>query len=329
MSNSFLTIAQKLIAYSDPLANDAPQQKNFDWALNIRNAGVDDPKTFQGTLAAGASLTVFDGTRSTGLDGTSAFTTTLSALDSPSRYRFTWVSGTDPVLKTSRGLTLTGQTVTVTLNADSTANFSLGGGTYAATAAGDTVFIPGVATGDAASPFNEENVGWWTVLAVISTTNLQLGRPVGTSYTAAAEAIVLSSNSQLVAFTADGVQPGDSVTISSGFSIGTWRTFTVDRVTNTWFEVLTTSAVALESAKTPGAAGMVFYSDAKQFVHLQVDQESVARFDGDSGNTVKLTPWQAGDRSQPGWIQKAGSCHKLVLVNKSTSTLNYVCLSTR
>ena len=62
---------------------------------------------------------------------------------------------------------------------------------------------------------------------------------------------------------------------------------------------------------------------------MEADQEAVARFDADTSDNNKLTPLQAGDRSLPGWNQKMGSCHKLVLVNKSLSTLNFVCLSAR
>ncbi len=327
--NSFLTIASKFLAYSDGTATESPQQKAFDWGLNIRNVRVSDPKTFPGSIPAGASVTIFDGTRTTSLDNTSAFTVSLSPLDSPSRYRFTWVSGTDPGLRVDRGLTLTGQTITVSLNADFTANFSIGGGTFGSTAAGDTIFIPSVSTGDAQSVFNEDNTGFWTVLAVISSTNIQVTRPTGTSYTAAGEAVALTSNSDIQAFTADGVQPGDNVTISAGFSVGTRRTYEIDKVTSSWFEVLTGTPIALEASKTPTATGMVFYTDARQWVHVQVDQESVARFDGDTGDTNRLSPFQDGDLSQGGWSQKAGSCHKLVLVNKSISTLNYICLSTR
>lgn len=330
--NGFLTITSRALAFLDASATSNPQLKAFDWALGaggIRSLSVVDPKTFAGSIAAGASATVFDGTRSTTIDGTSAFTSTLSALDAGSRYRFTWVGGTNPTLRTDRGLTLNAQNLTVVVNADLTVNLSTGGGTFGTVVAGDTVFVPHTTTGDAANVFSTSNAGFWTVLAVISPTNLQLGRPTGDSFEATGETVLLVSNSQLQAFSAAGVQVGDNVTISAGFAATSRRTYTVDRLTANWFEVISSDSIAAESSKLPGATGLVFYTDAKRFLHLEVDQEGIAQLDGDTGETLRLSPIQAGDSKQPGWFEKFGPTHKLVVVNKSTATLNYIAFSAR
>lgn len=326
--NGFLTVANKCLAYYDDAATNQPQQKAFDWGLSIKSASIADPRTFGGVLAAGSSVTVFDGTRATSVDGSTAFDSSLSSLDAGTRYRFTWTGGTNPTLRTDRSLASSGTNVAVSLNADSTVNITTDG-SFGSTAVGDTVFIPGVSTGDSAGPFSDSNTGFWTVLAVISGTNLQLGRPAGTSFSATGETVALTDNAQLRAFSAAGVQVGDSVTISAGFAASARRTYIVNQVTSTWFEVLSTSAIPVESSKMPGATGIVFYTDAKSFLHLEVDQEAVVQFDGDTGEAVRLSPVQAGDRKQPGWLEKMGSCHKLVLVNKASVALNYVAHTAR
>lgn len=325
-----LTIANKCLSFMDAEASSQPLQKSFDWSLNIKAVSFSDPKTFAGSIAAGDQVVVFDGTRTTTIDGTSAFASSLSSLDAGSRYRFTWTGGTNPGLRADRGLTLSGQTVTVVLNADQTVNFQLGGGTFGATVAGDTIYIPGANTGDAApTPFSATNTGFWTVIAVLGATNIQATRLAGASFTATGEVIPVTANSQFQSFTAAGVQLGDSVTISAGFAPASRRTYTIDRVTSTWFEVLSTTPIAAESGKLPGAAGMVVYTDAKRFVHLEADQESVAQFNGDTGVTGTMSPVQPGDKTQPGWIEKMGAAFKLVVVNKSSVSLNFICHTAR
>jgi len=337
---SFLTIASKLVAFSDSEATSQPLMKNFDWTMGLKNLTISDPKSFSGTLGAGLTTTIFDGTRATTLDNTTAWDTSLSTLDSGTRYRFTWTDGTDPTLREDRGMTLSSQPVQVIVNADSTVDMVLGngglgafpyifGGGGSTIIAGDILFIPGEITGDAAGPFNAENTGFWVVLNVFSPTDIQLARLPGESFTASGETITLTSDTQLQIFAADGVQVGDSVSISSGFAVSSRRTYIVDRVTSTWFEVVSSAAIPIQADIRPTAAGLIFYSDGKRFVHLEADQEAVVRFDGDTGDTCRCSPAEPGDRSQPGWVQKFGPCHKLILVNKSSVSLNYVAHSAR
>ena len=159
----FLTITDRALAYIDASATGNPQLRAFDWALSIKNLSVSDPRTMAGSIAAGASATVFDGSRATTLDGTTAFDSSLSSLDAGTRYRFTWTAGTDPTLRTDRALTLSASNVTVAVNANSTMNLSIDAGAFTGVVAGDIVFIPGVGTGDSASVFSESNTGFWTV----------------------------------------------------------------------------------------------------------------------------------------------------------------------
>jgi hypothetical protein len=328
--DGFLTLTNRALAFYDAEATSQPQQKAFDWTFTgVKAVSVKDPKSHGGSIPIGGSATVFDGTRATTLDGTSAFSVALSVLDAGTRYRFTWTGGTNPTLRTDRGLTLNAQSVTVAVLANSTVSLTLGGGTFAGTIVGDVVFIPGLSTGDSATVFNESNTGFWTVIAVPSSTVVQLVRPAGTSFSATGEVVTLASDAQLQAFSADGVQVGDSVKISAGFSSISRRTYTVDVVTSTWFEVLSTAALASETGVLPGASGLIFYTDGKRFVHFEVDQDAVLQLDGDTGETNTVSPVQAGDPRQMGPFEKLGAVHKLVILNKSLAVLNFVGLSAR
>ncbi len=318
-----LTIASKASSFNDSSTTNNPQRRFFDWTRELRALVVENPQSYNGELAVGASATIFDGVRATTLDGTSAFTVTLSALDAGSRYRFTWVGGTDPTLRTDRALTLTGQTMTFTVNSNQTVTVTIGAGSMAGAVAGDIIFIPHTTTGDTANVLSTENAGYWQVLAATSATNIQIGRLAGESFEATGEEVVLTSNTQFQAYSSSGVQVGDSVVISAAFATATQKTFTIDRVTSSWFEVLSTTAIPAEASELPGAAGMIFYTNVKRFIRIETDQDAAVQFNGDTGLTVRIAPFQAGDTEQPGWLEKIGPAYKLVLVNKSATSLNY------
>src|SRR5690606_14922263 len=96
-------------------------------------------------------------------------------------------------------------------------------------------------TGDAAlsSPFNVLNGGFWSVLARTSTV-VTVVRPNGESFSGTSEAVALTSDAQLQAFSSSGVQVGDTLEISGGFSAVTQKAFEVSTVTPGWVEFVST-----------------------------------------------------------------------------------------
>jgi hypothetical protein len=317
MSN--LVVNSKATAFRDATPNNNPQRKHFDWNRGL-TASVSNAKVSQETIPAGGSVTFWNGTVSTSVDGTSAFSVTRNVAD-PSRYRFTSVSGTAPVFRTDRALAFATHNVTITVNPDATATFDVAGSTWGAVAAGDTVFIPGASTGDAAGPFNVLNEGFWVVLAVLSATSIQCQRPTGTDFQGSPETIAVVANSNISAFSASGVQIGNHVEISGGFTTATQRTYTVDRVTPTWFEVISSSPIAIESSKIPTATGLKFYAYTKRFLRLEANQEVVVRLNGATDDTNRVSPIEAGAEEAVGWFEKWGPVWSLVVINKSSQSV--------
>lgn len=314
---STLTVNTKAVAYGDPKIGNNPLRKHFDWTRGM-SVSVKNPKSDrEENLPAGGSHTFFNGTRSTSIDGTTAFSVTQSPTE-PSRYRFTWTGGTNPVLRTDRALSLAGQALAIEVNSDQTVNMSLDGGSWGSTAAGDLVFLPGVSTGDAPGAVNVMNEGFWVVLAVLSATEIQCERPSGEDFQASAEAVPITDEAQVQAFSPTGILAGDKVSIGAGFAASTQKTFTIDKVTAKWFEVVSTTSVPLESGKTPGATGMVFYTNSKAFLRLEADQEVVVRINGSTADHVRVSPFQAGDVEQIGWLELSGPIWTLTVINKSS-----------
>jgi hypothetical protein len=320
-----LKIFHTTLAFGDPNPTGAaasnPRKKYVDWNEDI-SVSVKNPKSAPFTVDPGASLALFNGTRSNSADGTTQWTLSLSPL-SADRYRFTATSGTAPALRTARSVSLNGVATTVAVNANQTATVSAPASTFSAAQVGDQVFVPGTSTGDTAGPFNALNEGLWTVLAVANDgSSMQLGRLPGAAFSAFGESVTPSSNAQFLVFSAAGVQPGDGVDVNAGFASTVLNNYVVVAVTPSWFEVISTAALPVSAVATPGASGIVFYTSAKRYIELFADQNCVLRLNGDTSDTNKVAPWQPADINQLGHFAKSGLCWSATVVNKSTAPLN-------
>lgn len=317
--DSILNLTQKIVAYSDKTVSSNPRLRNVDWTRDMSGLAIANPKTDRFDIQAGDTKLIFDGTRTTTIGVNTAFTISLSPLD-PSRYRFTYISGINPTLRADRAIDLTGIATTFSVNANATANITTASPGFAGVVLGDTVFVPGVTTGDSAGPFSPSNEGFWTVIAVLTTSNIQVARLAGVDFSASAETQTPTAASQLQVFSASGVQAGDAVDISAGFSFQ--DTFVVDLVTPKFFEIITSKAVPSEIGATPGASGMVFYTETKTFLYIEVDQQAVVRLNGNTGNQDRLEPRESGNAAMPGVLLKMGPVWSLSLVNRSTVTMS-------
>lgn len=326
--DAFINIFQKIQAYGDRSISTNPVLRNVDWSRNIQGMSVVDAQAQAFTLDPGATKLVFDGTRTTTIGPATAFDVSLSPLD-PSIYRFTW-SGTNPTLRTDRAMALTGRTLTFTVLANNSVELVVSGaGTndFTGVLPGDTVFIPNTNTGDSSSPVSVLNSGFWLVLSVLSSTKLSLSRFPGKDFEAVGEAVVLSSNDQLQAFSTTGVQVGDKVDITSGFATATQQTFTVETVTSKFFEVVSTSALPAQTGIAPTATGMVFYTDAKSVLYIEADQSLFVRLNGSTDGSQRIDPFESANPDRVGTYFKRGAAWSLTLVNRSTVTSNVLVIS--
>jgi hypothetical protein len=86
--NGTLTIISNTLAYGDLGATSNPSQKYVDWSVS-RSYPVKNPRSESFTVDPGATLSLFDGVRSTSISNTTQFELTLSSISS-TRYRFSW-----------------------------------------------------------------------------------------------------------------------------------------------------------------------------------------------------------------------------------------------
>lgn len=316
--NGILNVSTKIVAFADPQVSSQPRLKFFDWYRDLSGITVRDPKSEGHILQAGESKTIFDGTRSTTIDGTTAFSVVLSPLD-PSRYRFTHTGGTSPGLRTSRSLTPTGIALTFAVNANATVTLTAASSLFGSVVAGDLIFIPHTTTGDAANVISVLNAGYWQVLSKTDNQNLVLIRLAGADFEAQNEVATPTSNSQVVAYGPTGVQIGDHVDINAGFNNATRQTYEIVAVTDTFFEVISTTPLPAEAGILPAAIGMIFYTDNKIFLYIEANQEIAVRTNGDTGNSQRIQPVEPNEPGKVGIYMRRGPTWSLVLVNRSST----------
>ncbi len=323
-----MNIYKNVLIHGDgEIATAEPERRFVDWKLKVEGVLVTKPDSRQYYVDPGASMTVFSGSRVLTADSSSAYDLTLNTTQQ-STYRMTSTAGTAPGFRTARAVALNGEAVSLAVNNNTTVDVtldSLSSPTFASVQVGDTVFIPDVSTGDAATVFSPLNVGTWVVLAkgaVSSVPNkkLTLSRPTGTAFEGVTESAVVTADSQFLVFSAAGVQVEDSLEISAGFSSVSQKTFVISRVTSDWIEFVSTENLPLEAGIIPDVSGLSVYTNAKRFVHVETDQEALVRLNGDTGSFNRMSPRIVGDIDQMAHFEMWGSCWRLDVVNRSTST---------
>lgn len=311
MSN--LNLIYGILAYEDTSTgvNNNPSQRIPDFSRQYYGISVSNPQGQVFSVPPNASLTLFDGTRTVNLSSTSAF-----ALTNPSgsTYRLTSTAGPSPAFRTARttGVDAT-STFNISINNNALVNLTQTSGTapnFTTAQPGDVLYI---ATG---SPFSVLNEGYFPVLSV-TTTQVSFQ-----NNNAAAESnITLGSSfaSQFRIFSNDNVQAGDTLVISSGFSTITQGSYEVTAVNTDFIEFTSSQPLPLETAVV-GASGLTIYSNAKFIVHVETNQNSVLRLNGDLTDNNKVEPLLLDDgniQGIRGIFSKIGSAYRAVLVNKS------------
>lgn len=314
---SVIDIHSTILVYGDgEVATTNPQRRFVDWHRHVSGVQVEQPSVREYVAQPGELLSIFSGVRTTLIDGTTAFSIALNTAKD-GVYRIANTGGTAPAFRTARAVTVAATLLTLTVNNNATLEVSAAG-VFGAVQVGDSVFVPGVATGDTSGGFNPNNVGFWTVIGAASG-KITLRRRVGEEFNGVAESVTPAADTAFQVFSAAGVQAGDNLEISAGFSSVTQKSFVVSEVTASWVEFTSAEALPLETGITPTASGMTFYADAKRFIRVETDQEAVIRLNGDSGNSNRLSPRVSGDSEAVAHFEKWGPVWDLKVLNRSTT----------
>lgn len=114
---SQLNLQINALAFADNTPSNNPMIRQFDLTYKLLGIPAGNPDQKPYTIEPGNSQTIYDGTRVTNIDGTTAFTMSNPYPSLPGTYRFTWTAGTAPVFRTDRVPNVVNNTAfTVTVN---------------------------------------------------------------------------------------------------------------------------------------------------------------------------------------------------------------------
>ncbi len=298
-----------LNAYGDANSSNAPSLNNFRWDREVKGLAVNNPNGRSFSLAPGETKTLFSGLRTLLQDGTTQYSLTLKFLTT-NTYVLTNVAGTAPNFRTPRapGADATTQ-ITATINGP-LVTFASTGGTPL------NLIVGGVVAGDyvrLGNLFNQVNQGEQKILARTAT-SFTVENEIGT----AEGPITLGAGfaSQLQIYSALGVQVGDTLVISGGFSPVTQDSYKVTGVGANFLEFFSADVLPLEGPIT--TQDIAVYDSAKQFVYLESDQHVSLNINGAAAGEIK--PFVSLSSTQPGIFMRTSTQYSMSVTNNSSDS---------
>lgn len=323
-----LSITQRSISYEDDASSNNPQQRNFDWSRQLQGIPVAKASSVPYSIPPLQSVELFNGSRTLCYDDSTEFSLSVSSI-SANRYRLSWTgNGLAPVFRTARTIVwpvTPVPTVTIVPQQNKCVVVtSSAGAIFGNVVEGDTVYIPGISTGDTASVFDPLNEGFWSVLSA-STTTLVLARDPNLVYSAKGQTVSITSGNSFRVFSSDGVQLDDTLSFSSGFPMIALQSYEIVSVTATSIDFLSGVTLPPLTSVYPGSGSIVVFSNAKTWVLLETDQNLRVSING--GETFTVEPILAGDSAKVGKFEILSTVYLLDVTNKSTQKANIKVLS--
>jgi hypothetical protein len=320
-----LNLQVNAIAFNDSTPSNNPAIRVFDFGWKLLGQTVSRPKSEEYAIAPGSSQVIFNGTRNTYIDNSTAFTITQPYPSLLGTYRFTNTAGTAPVFRTARSLGIDNTSViTVTANGP-VSTYTQVSGTAMNTA---SVIVGDILNIGVGSGFSQSNQGVFVIIAKTSNSlSVQNLNAVG-------ETATIADVTQFIAYSNGGgvsnqIQIDDKVIISSGFSVVTQGTYTISAVTPSYFEITLASpkGIPLETNIAPGVGGIVFYSTAKKFIMIAAQQKCSVQVNSDISDNNLVEPEETNNPERPGLYIKQGTVYGLTIHNLSLETLSVIVAS--
>jgi len=304
-----LNILAHLNAYKDSNPSNNPSLNSFKWTREIQGVSANKPQSIEFCLAPGESKTLFSGQRILTSDITTTLDLALKA-GTTNTYQLKHSGGTAPAFRTLRiiGSDATTQ-VTVTISGSLVIFQATGGTIYSMTSVvvGDEVSI--------GSAFNSANRGRFKVLAKTSD-SFTIENTSGV----AEGPITLGASfvDEVRIYSAAGVQVGDKIKLSAGFSSLSQATYEVTGVQDNLVEFFSAGILPAELGLINPS--VTIYSAAKSFFYLETDKPVDVEVNGITES--KLEPFIDGNNSLPGILMKRSTAWSLIITNNGTDMAN-------
>lgn len=300
-----------LNAYEDKHSSNSPNRSNYKWYRDTNGILANNPDSLQFTLAPGETREIFSGERALTQDGTTRYSVAPVQF-STNLYTLTWVGGTNPTFRTARTTGADATTgVQVTING-TVVTFSSVYGTPFNLISGGVVVGDYVTIGNL---FNIANQGQWQIIS-LTATSFSVVNAFGVSE----GPYELSSGfaSQVSIYSAAGVQVGDTLSITGGFSPVTQGSYKVTMVTNTYVQFSSLGLLPTEGPITTEDISVYFM--AKKLIYLESDQHVTLDINGITGDEIVPLIGCDCNPPSPGVFMRTSTIFSLSLSNVSTST---------
>jgi hypothetical protein len=305
-----------LQAYQDTGTSNNPQFRNFQWTREVDNDSISTAlsETFQ--IPAGTTQSLFNGVRTLTQDGTTEYSLAPIPFSTTS-YSLTYESGTAAGFRTLRSIGTDATTQVTTSVNGVVETFTFTGGTLPSLSSvqvGDQVLI--------GSNFNPLNRGIWTIISV-TTTSFSIVN--GAAFTEGPITLGSGFATQLRIFSSSGVQIGDTLVISSGFSPVSQNSYQVTQVT----DYSLTFAWAGNALPTEGPIDteIAVYYAFKSMVYMESDQSLELLINGANSGPI-ITPYVSNGKVYPGVFLINSSIYSLSVANTSITQANITLIST-
>lgn len=298
-------------------SSNNPKHSNFRWTRETTNDSISSAlsETFQ--ISPGITQSLFSGVRTLAQDGTTTYSIVLAPFQT-SIYQLTYNSGAAPAFRTLRAIgTDSTSQVTTSLNGP-ILTYTFVAGTLPSLGTvqvGDNVLV-----GNAFSALNQGTTGIWQIVSVTSN-SFSVVNPTGI----AQGPITLGASfaNQIRIFSAAGVQIGDTLAISGGFSPVSRNAYLITLVTDYYLQFSYAGSLPAEGPITTQVA---VYSMAKTMIYVESDQQIELLLNG-AGSGPIIVPVSSNGSAFPGMFLLNGNIYSLSVINNSINPANVTLLS--
>lgn len=298
---SKLNLQIGLNSYADKVETNQNLLNHFKWLRSVSGVLVDNPESSELLISAGDTLTLFNGSVVISQDNTTKYSISLMA---SGVYKLSYSNGAAPQFRTERILGL---------DNTSEVTFTKNGPLMTATFTDGT--LPNLATVLVGDEIRIVNIGIYKVLGKTSN-SISWENESGVEQT-----IVLNSSADIRVYSSSGVQRGQKVSITNGFSVASYGDYEITDASPDFLVFNSTKTLPEESDILSQVS---IYKSEKKILFLESTSEITVLING--SNQTKVSPLISSSSNHPGLLLLTGSMYSAEILNSGIQevTIYYI-----
>lgn len=305
-----LNILTSIQIYKDPSPTNSPTQSTANWTNNQAGIEVHEPETKNLKVNSQQRETLFSGVVETSVDNTTTFDLFKKSGVS-NTYVLRHNDGTAPEFRQEREILVDNTTEFTVSKSGSLVTLTYAAGTvpdFSSVVFGDVIVL--------GLSFDVFNRGRFKVLNS-SANSITFENIVGV-----AENMILNDSNDLQVFSADGVQVGQKVKISAGFSVYSQDVYEITEVSPDRLEINSGKQLPEESDIF---SEVVVYDNSKSFLYLEYDKQCTLIINGVERKGLK--PLSIGTKKASGMVLEVSDMYSAEIKNESLDQMNVLMIT--